>query len=155
MALVPLSSVAAFFDGNVMLMASAVKVPMILVFFLKKEPGMSLPWCHARVRDKIYPVQVSFSDSLWARIRRSRTNVGPRIQDPEENERADSKTNFYFIFLFDRVRSWESYNLYCTTILSGAQTKTSLSASVTSSLSSPIGFQLSSCFGKRACGFSG
>ena len=53
------------------------------------------------MRDKTYPVQVSFSDLLWARIRRSRTNVGPRIQDPEENESADSKTNlFYFISIW-------------------------------------------------------
>ena len=33
MALVSLSSVAAFFDGDVMLMASAVKMPMIRIFF--------------------------------------------------------------------------------------------------------------------------
>ena len=41
------------------------------------------------------------SDSLWARIRRGRTNVSPRIQDPEENESVDSKTNaFYFILIW-------------------------------------------------------
>ena len=53
---------------------------------------------HARMRDKTYPVQVSFSDSFWARIRRSRTNVGPRIQDPEENKSADSTTKFFILF---------------------------------------------------------
>ena len=53
------------------------------------------------MRDKTYLVQVSFSESFWAQIRRSRTNVGPRIQDPEENESADSKTNsFYFILIW-------------------------------------------------------
>ena len=46
MALVSLSSAAAFFDGDAMLMASAVKMPLIrFLFFWKKEPGMSLPWC--------------------------------------------------------------------------------------------------------------
>ena len=97
MALVSLSSVAAFFDGDAMLMASAVKMSMIRIFFLKKESGMSAA-VHARMRDKTYPVQVSFSDSLWARIRRSHSNVGPRIQDPEENESADSKTKFFILF---------------------------------------------------------
>ena len=51
------------------------------------------------MRDKTYPVNVSFSDSLWAQIRRSRSNVGPRIQDPEENESADSKINFFIYFI--------------------------------------------------------
>ena len=59
---------------------------------------MFLPWCTSGLRDKNYPVQVSFSDSLWAWIRSTRTNVGPRIQDPEENESADSKTKFLFYF---------------------------------------------------------
>ena len=123
MALVSLSSVAAFFDGDAMLMASAVKMPIIRIFFLffEKRARHVSAVVHARMRDKTYPIQVSFIYSLWARVRRSHTNVGPRIQDPEENESVDSKTKF--LFLFDRVRSWESYSLYCTTILSGAQTK--------------------------------
>ena len=37
MALVSLSSVPAFFDDGAMLMASAVKLPMIRIFLLKKE----------------------------------------------------------------------------------------------------------------------
>ena len=39
MALESLSSVAAFFDGNGKLMASAVRMPMIHIFFLKKSPA--------------------------------------------------------------------------------------------------------------------
>ena len=42
MALVSLSGAAVFFDDDVMLMASAMKMPMICVFFLEKEPGMAL-----------------------------------------------------------------------------------------------------------------
>ena len=64
---------------------------------------------------------MSFSDSLWARINRSRTNVGPRIHDPEENESADSKINF--LFYFDLVGSGPGSRPNCTPILSGAQTK--------------------------------
>ena len=48
MALVSLSSIAAFFYGDAMLMASAVKMPMLSIckkIKNKKEPGMSLPWC--------------------------------------------------------------------------------------------------------------
>ena len=46
MALVSLSSVAAIFDDVVMLMASAMKMPMICIFFsFFKEPGMALPLC--------------------------------------------------------------------------------------------------------------
>ena len=100
MALVSLSSVAAFFDSNAKLMASAVRMPMFRIFFFEKRARHVSAVVHARMRDKAYSVQVSFSDSLWARIRRSRTNVGPRIQDPEENESADLKTNlFYFILI--------------------------------------------------------
>ena len=44
------------------------------------------------------------------------------FKDIEENESADSKTKFFVLFRFGRVRSRESYNLYCTTILSSAQT---------------------------------
>ena len=99
MAVVSLSSVAAIFHGDAMVMASAVKMPMIRIFsFLKKRAGHVSAVVHARMRDKTYPVQRRFSDSLWARIRRSRSNVGPRIQYPEENESADSKTKFLFLF---------------------------------------------------------
>ena len=82
-----------------MLMASAVKRPVIRIFFCfgKRAKHVSAV-VHARMRDKTYPVQVSFSDSRWARIRRRRTNVGPRIQDKEENESADSKTKFLVLF---------------------------------------------------------
>ena len=91
MALMSLSSVAAFFDGDAMLMASAMKMPMIRIFFFFEKRALHVSAVvHARMRDKTCPVQVSFSNSLWARIRRSRTNVGPRIQDPEENESVDS-----------------------------------------------------------------
>ena len=34
-----------------------------------------------------------------------------------------TRQRFQSLFLFDGVRSRESYNLYCTTILSGAETK--------------------------------
>ena len=56
MALVSLSSVAVFFDGDAKLMTSAVRMPMIRIvsptyFLFDKEPGM---------RDRTYPVQVSF-----------------------------------------------------------------------------------------------
>ena len=71
------------------------------------------------MRDKIYPVKVSFSDSLRARIRCSHTNVGPGNQDPEEKESADSKK--FILFYFDLVLS--DPGTHCTTILSGAQTK--------------------------------
>ena len=40
------------------------------------------------------------------------------FQDPEENESADSKSKV-IPNLFDSERSRESYNLYCTTPLSG------------------------------------
>ena len=115
MALLSLSSLAAFFE-------SAVRMPMIHIVspnFFDKEPGHVFALVHASMGDKTYPVQLSFSDSLRARIRCSRTNVGPKIQDPEENESANSKTNlFYFI---DCVRPRKLYNMYCrfTTPLSG------------------------------------
>ena len=122
MALVSLSNAAAFFEGGAMLMASTVKMPMIRISFLFILKSLACLCRGARQDETQYlSGPGEFSDSLWARIRRSRTNVGPRIQDPEENESVDSKTNF-FKFSFDRVRSWESYSLYCTTILSGAQT---------------------------------
>ena len=99
MAVVSLSRVAAIFDGDVMLMASAVKMPIIRIFKKKRKRARHVSAVvHARMRDKTYPVQGRFSDSLWARIRRSRSNVGPRIQYPEENESADSKTKFLFLF---------------------------------------------------------
>ena len=82
-------------------MESAARMPMIRIvsptFFFEKEPGHVSTVVHTRMRDKTYPAQMSFSYSLRAQIRRSRTNVGPRIQDPEENESADSKT-FFKIF---------------------------------------------------------
>ena len=99
MALVFLSSVAAVFDGNAKLMVSAVRMPMIRIFYFEKRARHVSAVVHARMKDKTYPVQVSFSDSLWARIRHSRTNVGPRIQDPEESESADSKTKFLAFIL--------------------------------------------------------
>ena len=139
MALVSLSSVAALFDGDGKLMASAVRMPMIRFFlffyFFEKRARHASAVVHARMRDKTYPVQVSFSDSLWARIRRSRTNVGPRIQDSEENESADSKT--FLKFYFDLIASGPGSRTICTGRLSCLVLKPSLSTSVTSSLSSP------------------
>ena len=44
-------------------------------FFLKK-PGHVSAMVRTSMSDKTFTVQVSFSDSLWARIRRSHTNVG-------------------------------------------------------------------------------
>ena len=96
-----------------MLMASAVKMPTIgIFFFIQKRARHVSAVVHARI-------QVSFSDSPWARVRRRRTNVGPGNQDPEENESADSKKNI--LFYFDLVLS--DPGTYCTTILPGAQTK--------------------------------
>ena len=95
MTLVSLSSVVAFLDGDAKLMVSTVRMLMICIVsptLKKKEPGHIPAVVHAKMRDKTNPVQVSFSDSLWARIRHSRTNVGPRNQDPEENESVDSTT---------------------------------------------------------------
>ena len=95
-----------------MLMASAVKMPMIgIFFFFEKRARHVSAVVHARMRNKIYPVQVSFSDSLRARIRRSHTNVGPRIQDSEENESVDSKT--HFLFRLDLVVSGPGSHTLC------------------------------------------
>ena len=85
------------FDGDAMLMASAVKM-LIICIFKKKRAGHVFAVVHTSMRDKTYPVQVSFSDFLWARISRSRSNVGPGIQDPTVNESADSKTIYFILF---------------------------------------------------------
>ena len=55
MALVSLSSVAAFFDGDAMLVASAVKMPMIHIFFFvfEKRARHISAVVHARMRHKI------------------------------------------------------------------------------------------------------
>ena len=45
MALVSLSGVAVFFDDDVMLMASAMKMPMICVFFFGKRARHGSAWC--------------------------------------------------------------------------------------------------------------
>ena len=56
---VSLSSMAAFFDGDAKLMASAVRMPMIRIVsptLFEKEPGHVSAMVHASMRDKTYPV---------------------------------------------------------------------------------------------------
>ena len=66
MALVSLSSVAASFDGDAMLIASAVKMPMIRIFFFFQKRALHVSAVvNAGMRDKTCPVQVSFRDSIW------------------------------------------------------------------------------------------
>ena len=126
-----------------MLVASAVKIPTIgIFFFIQKRARHVSAVVHAKMRYKTYPVQVSFSDSPWARVRRRRTNVGPGNQDPEENESADSKKIFYFILIWSCQIQGLTVRPSCLVL------KPSLSTSVTSSLSSSI--QVES-FGNIVC----
>ena len=68
MAVVSLSSVAASFDGDAMLIASTLKMPTIRIFFFffEKRALHVSAVVHAGMRDKTRPVQVSFRDSIWA-----------------------------------------------------------------------------------------
>ena len=95
------------------------------------------------MRDKTYPVQVSFSDSLWARIRRRRTTVGPRIQR-QRGKRKSGLENLNSLFYFDLVVSGPVSRTIWTVrpscLVLTLVLKPSLSTSVTSSLSSPIVF---------------
>ena len=101
---------AVFLNGDSKLMASAVRTPMISILlptFFEKEPGHISAVVHARMTDKTYPVQVSFSDSLWARIRCSHTNVGPRITKVRTRK-------LKYLFYFDLTMSGLGSRTICT-----------------------------------------
>ena len=99
MALVSLSSVAAFFlrrrgdDGK--RSENACDLRRVANFLFDKEPGHASAMVHASMRGKTYPVQVSFSDSLWARIRQSRTKCLSK-RETKVRTRKLKFSNFYF-----------------------------------------------------------
>ena len=91
MALVYLSSVAAFFFyGNVKLIKHCENAYDRIVspaFCLTKSPVCVSAMVHTSMRDKTCPVQVTFSDSLWALIRRSCTKYRPKNSRPRGKQK--------------------------------------------------------------------